>query len=375
MISKEKNRIMILYGHHQNSGGVVNLYQKFNEQIQRSNYEIHHERVGRIQRSKFLNIFLFRISDLAYNYIKFIIELIRIKPAIIHLNPSLNKKAIYRDFLYLFISQMIIKNIKILIHIHGWEENLASDFKSKNTFNAIFINMINKANAIIVLASQFKESMMDIIDTPQKIIVMPTAVDVVAFQIAETPARKDGLKVLFLSRIIRNKGVFEIADSIERIIKKNQQLEIKFILAGDGEDKKALESYVINKKVDKYVEFPGYVKGKDKADLFKASDLFIFPSYHAEGCPVAVLEAMAAGLPVVSTNVAALKEIIINGINGIIIEKQSAEQIVDAVNLLVNDIELMEKMGHNNRTRAKAEFDVPVIFKKLNRIYDNLIDS
>ena len=363
---------MILYGHHQNIGGVVNLYQKFSDRMKASSYKLYYVRVGRIQKIKLFNVSLFRAVDLAYSYINFIIQLIRIKPAIIHLNPSLNKKAIYRDALYLFMAHLIIKNIKIMIHIHGWEDQLASDFRSKNIFNYIFIKMINRANAVIVLASEFKESMMNIINSPQKISVMPTAVDVAEFQNPELRLPQNGRKILFLSRIIRSKGIFEIADSVEQIITKNQQTDIKFIFAGDGPDRKALENYIIQKKIEKYVEFAGYVRGHDKADLFNTCDIFLFPSYHAEGCPVAVLEAMASGLPIVSTDVAALKEIVIDRINGIIIEKQSVAHIVQAVNKLLNDSQLVSIMRDNNRKKAKAEFDESKIFQKLIHHYDHL---
>lgn len=374
-LNKKKNRVVILYGHSRNSGGVVNIYNKFDREMRESKYEIYHIRVGRIHRFKIFNFLLFRIIDLVFNYVKFIVELILIRPAIIHLNLSLNKKSIYRDFVYLMISRVIIRKIKILMHIHGWEENLALDLKSKKFFNNTFRKMAERANIIIVLASQFKECMLDVINSPQKIVVMPTTVDVNSFQAKLKSNSKYTFNILFLSRIIRNKGIFEIVDNIENIMMYNQPKKIMFIFAGDGIDKRSLEKYVIDKKLENHVEFTGYVRGKEKANLFKKSDIFIFPSYHAEGCPVAVLEAMASGLPVISTDVGALREIIIDDVNGIIISKQSVEQITEAINTLINNNELRVKISKNNRKKAESEFDVPIIFKKIESIYDNLIES
>ena len=104
------------------------------------------------------------------------------------------------------------------------------------------------------------------------------------------------------------------------------------------------------------------------------SDIFLFPSYH-EGCPNAVLEAMAAGLPVVSTRAGCLNDIIENYINGIFIKERSVEEIVDAVNILINNRMLREKIGCNNREKARREFDVRVIFKRIEQIYSHLLSD
>ena len=107
------------------------------------------------------------------------------------------------------------------------------------------------------------------------------------------------------------------------------------------------------------MRFVGVVTGEEKAKLFKDADLFAYPTYfHPEGQPVAILEAMASGLPVITTHRGSIKEMITDGRNGFIVSPSSPGEIAEKIGLLIADRSLREKMGARNRSLAREKFSL-----------------
>ena len=127
-------------------------------------------------------------------------------------------------------------------------------------------------------------------------------------------------------------------------------------------------------KIEKNVEFTGYISYDKKVELFKNSHIFLFPTFHGEGFPTVILEAMAAGLPVVTTATAGLIDVIKDGREGFIINSipPNPNDISEKIIRLIEDPNLIERISKNNQKRVKDEFDVKVISKKIVEMYNNL---
>lgn len=376
-VKKKRRTVLLLHGHEGNLGGIVNFYKMLSALYRTSKYHIIHVRVGKIQRAKIFNIFVIRLLDLALNYINFVFLLYKIKPDLVHVNLSLDKRSVYRDFGYFIISSIATNRCRILLHIHGWQEVLADRFNEKTFFNALLHYMLRKASVIIVLANRFKTTLKAFSGGSEKIVVVPTAVKTSEFEggVNKKADRKEGLQILFLSRICKDKGIYEAVEGVRLASQRNKNKPVRLIFAGDGEDKKKLERYVAEQSMVDYVEFIGYVRGHEKVQVFLKSDIFLLPSYHGEGCPVAVLEAMAAGLPIISSDVGALKEIIQDNVNGIIVKRHSVDEVGQALNILINNRELRTQMGNRNKEKAQNEFDVRTIFNKIEETYDRILSE
>ena len=369
--SKSDIKIFILYGDHRNYGGVVQFYLKLSKYIKASKYKIQHFRVGRLVHLRIYSITIFRMIDLAINYFRFTYRVIREKPCIIHLNPSLDKKSIYRDFGYAILTKLCARRTKILIHFRGWEDRIANKLFRKSFLKGIIVNLLKRANLIIVQATKFKKILDDLNVHSCEIVIMPTTVCMEEYERFKTlKSDQNEIYILFMARLLRVKGVYDLVDSMRSIAQSNPNKTIKFIFAGDGNEKRKLEDYVFSQGLKDLVIFPGYLRGREKINLLLNAQIFILPSYDAEGCPNCVIEAMGAGLPVIATRVGAVEEIIVDGLNGLLIESHSTEQIIDAVNRLVNDDVLRQKMGEMNKRKARERFDAPIIFRQLESIYD-----
>ena len=134
----------------------------------------------------------------------------------------------------------------------------------------------------------------------------------------------------------------------------------RFILAGEWvqpEDRVAATRFVDAAGLAGSVSFPGLVCGSQKARLLSVADIFVFPTYYPlEGQPLAILEAMAASLPVVSTPRAAIPDCVIHGETGVLVQERSSVALVEALKSLILDPEARMRLGHQGRIRYLDHF-------------------
>ncbi len=111
---------------------------------------------------------------------------------------------------------------------------------------------------------------------------------------------------------------------------------------------------------------PGGIYGSAKERLFHESDIFVFPTfYEHEAFPLVNIEAMRAGLPVVSSNEGSIPEMVIDGLNGYIVDPKNIEQLADRVLRLIEDPELRNKMGKAGRKIYENSFTINAYEKRL----------
>ena len=107
--------------------------------------------------------------------------------------------------------------------------------------------------------------------------------------------------------------------------------------------------------------------------LFADADVFVFPSYHGEGCPVSLLEAMAAGLPIISTDVGGISDIFINGQNGILLREVSPDELIAAIFRMLEDDELRRSAGQLNREIAWKRYEGAIVSRRIEQLYEQVV--
>ncbi|MEO8399325.1 MAG: glycosyltransferase family 4 protein [Ignavibacteriaceae bacterium] len=174
--------------------------------------------------------------------------------------------------------------------------------------------------------------------------------------------------ILFLSRIERSKGIYEILDIFKKLNKSEP--DYKLIFAGDGMERENLQNEILRLNIEN-VYLKGFVKGEEKKRLFEEASLFMFLS-ESEGMSNAVLEAMSFGLPVVTTNVGGIASVFQNNINGILIEKNNFDNILDKIhNIMSNKGEYLA-ISRENYYTAKEKFWSNVVAKRIIEIFDEI---
>lgn len=281
--------------------------------------------------------------------------------AIIHYNYPLDTPSILRDFF--FIRYAYKYGRKMVIHLHGG----LYLFKDKKPWLIDFI--LNKVFGydvpLIVLSDKEKEHICKIYHR-NNVYALPNCIDI---SVAKTFQRQEShgrLRLLYLGRIDKNKGIDFILDALKVLNK--QDVEFIFRMAG----KENVEGEYINKfkaELKENFEYCGVVSGKSKYNLLKDSDMFVMPSFY-EGLPMALLECMSWGVVPIVTDVGSIGEYVKDGENGQLVKVKDIASIVNAIMPFVNNRDLLKKMSENARNTIFTRLKPEDYIRKLNMIYD-----
>ncbi|MDP5274739.1 glycosyltransferase family 4 protein [Chengkuizengella axinellae] len=168
---------------------------------------------------------------------------------------------------------------------------------------------------------------------------------------------------LMIARIIKEKGVFEFAKAA-RLVKKEFP-EARFILLG-GYDKSLgaikpedLEPYIL----DGSIEFPG--ETKDVIPFLEKARVFVLPTYYREGLPRTILEAMAMGRPVITTDWPGCRDAVIDGYNGFLVQPHDYESLAQKMKYTIENPTVVKNMGGNSMRLCKDKYDVNIVNKQM----------
>jgi Glycosyltransferase len=291
---------------------------------------------------------------------------------LIHLNLIFDFKSSVREGLFLLLAKNRCK--KIIIYIHGWDDKYENKLNGLRRW--IFCKVFGLCDLFIVLDKKRGATLRAwAFEQPMKLQF--TAVDndlLNGFDNTRAIIHRQSIqpfKILFLSRILKEKGIYETIDAIS-IIQKKGRISLGLIVAGDGQELEKAKQYAFEKKIE-HLKFTGYVRGNEKIDQFKDAFLYIFPSSYGEGMPISVLEAMAFGLPVITRFVGGLGDFFQNGKHGFITESLAPEQFAGYIEKLCQDRTLYEEISRFNYNYAQQHLMASRVAEELLGIYSSLL--
>jgi glycosyltransferase involved in cell wall biosynthesis len=174
-----------------------------------------------------------------------------------------------------------------------------------------------------------------------------------------------------LDKYHRYKGLGYLIESLSLI--RRDCPDIRLEVVGTGELLQEYRQLVGYLNVDEYVSFWGYVDEQKLSELYQTSSVFVLPSIDLhEGFGIVLLEAMAHGLPIVTTDVVGISNEIMDHNAGIIVPSKDPEAIAKAVNILLSDPLKLQKMGMNGRELIERKYLWPQIAKEIIKIYDGV---
>ncbi len=200
---------------------------------------------------------------------------------------------------------------------------------------------------------------------------MGTGVNVEKFH--PTGKSNDTPVVLFSSRMLTTKGLLEFIEATR--ILKQKGLNARFALAGrtdPGNPASILEGQIDSWKQSGLVEWWGWQD--DMPSALARADIFCLPSYR-EGVPNALLEACACGLPIVTTNVPGCRDVVTDGLNGVLVPVKNAVALADALETLISNPELRHKMGMAGREIAVNQFSLTRVNAETLIVYNKFLSS
>jgi glycosyltransferase involved in cell wall biosynthesis len=299
----------------------------------------------------------------------FLVQLLK-RPAILYLGISQSIWGYLRDLG--FIIPALLMHRKVVVHLRGSEFGSfysAMPMPCRWLTRAVF----RRVSRVIILGQNLRQIFKGLV-RDERLVVIPNGIDYQQFDRVETstPA-KTGDKILHLSSLKSRKGTLRLIEALPDILARHP--EVKLTFAGhwrcDVDRRRALEFMQTNGLAD-HVTFMGEVVGAEKIQLYKQHDIFVFTPIEPEGLPWVVLEAMSAGLPVVTSNQGAIPEVVEVGQTGYIVEPEPKE-VAEKVCYLLDHPEEARIMGLNGRRRIELHFSETAYLKAMEQVFWNAL--
>lgn len=297
----------------------------------------------------------------------FLAALLRERPAIVHLNTSLEPKSYWRDMIYFFLAKLMGK--KVIYQVHGGALP-QQFFEGKPLRTALLRRVLLCADSVLLLAQEELRAYRNFAPG-LKLEVVPNAIDIDPELPLEQGADSAPLSLVYVGRLAENKGIFDIVEAVSMATETGTALRV--VIAGGGPDEAALKARVRERGLDGVITFVGAVFGAQKAKIWRDADVFAFPTYHREGLPYSLLESMAARTVPVICAVGAIPDVMQNGVHGIFVAPHASRALADAILRLDRDRNLLRKMGVACRERAVEHYSVERLAADFRRTYRGLL--
>ena len=252
----------------------------------------------------------------------------------------------------------------------GWSWSFtmhgSTEFFDVDRFN--LRRKIQEADLVICISDFCRSQMMWLSDETHwyKLRVGHCGVDTEELGPVDRSSRgQQPVEVVCISRLIPGKGHVLLLEAVRRLLAAGRVTRL--VLVGDGPLRSSLEAKAAELGIMEHVEFLGAVGHDRLPELLERADIFCLPSF-AEGLPVVLMEAMARNIPVVTTPIGAVTELVHDGINGILVPPGRVDLLVTALTRLADDGDLRVRLGQQGRITVEAEFSLPDCARRVSEL-------
>lgn len=256
--------------------------------------------------------------------------------------------------------------VKVVMHHHAAEFD--EFYASSSQKQKIKIRQALAEADVNIVLSERLVSMIKDKEPKAKVEVLYNAVQT----FPSNPYNADAKGILFLGRLGKRKGTFDLLDAIKRLDNKIPR-EVVFYLCGDGEIEHVKER-VSALNIEHRIAHIGWIDGAQKESILQNTMINVLPSYN-EGLPMTILETMAHGIPNISTRIASIPEVIKDGENGFMIMPGDVESLTTCIERLVTDVELRGKFSRVSYDLVTNDFSLNTNIEKLKQIYKSLLNT
>lgn len=316
---------------------------------------IHIDTADRRDLSNLGKIDLTNIYLACKHYLFLIQKLLVCQASLVYIPISQTSIGFLKDIPLILLPKLFSK--KVVLHLRGGY--FREFYHSSSAVMKMLIRMTLKSVDRMIVLGKCLRVLFDGLMSQEKISVVPNGLDMIYNDKKQKKNSSSGIiTVLFLSSLRETKGFWDVLRSVKSVRSKYKR--VKYVFAGEWRnerDKVESEAYIAKEDIADHVAFTGGVTGHLKMNLFKNADIFVFPTYYPmEGHPWVIVEAMAAGLPIITTDQGCIKESVIDGVNGYIIPKKDSNAIAEKIVYLIKHPGQRRKMGKMSREIYEANF-------------------
>lgn len=250
-----------------------------------------------------------------------------------------------------------------LLHVHGAEFDRFYHLECGPMRRRFVRYIFARAALILALSEQWRAELRRICPrTPIEIV--PNAVSLPGVD-PRPPARTDVETILFLGELGRRKGTYDLLTAFARLAARRPRMRL--VCAGDGDVEGARAAAASLGLADR-VECPGWLSADRRDAALARATIFALPSY-AEGMPMALLDAMSWGIPVVTTTVGGIPQVVRHELNGLLVTAGDVDAIHEALLRLAEDGSLRERLGRAARATIERDFSLDAALERLGGVY------
>lgn len=299
------------------------------------------------------------------SYFRILTRLVLGRADVIHVHVS-SRASFWRKWPIFKMAQLFSK--KTVLHLHGSEFMIFFSEECGPRRQRWIRRIFESVDVVLVLSPVWRDLILGIAPRANVEILTNGIPVPAAAPIRELTA---GPKtILFLGLLGKRKGIFDVLAVLDEL--RHDVPEVRLIAGGDGEIEE-VRATVASLGLQEHVEVPGWIGQEKKQVLLKSADIFVLPSYN-EGLPMSLLEAMAAGLPVVCSNVGGIPTAITEGKDGLLIDPGDRPALKAALLSLLQDPERCRQLGEAAYARVNEEFNVKRKVQWLRKLYLRLVE-
>jgi rhamnosyl/mannosyltransferase len=260
---------------------------------------------------------------------------------------------------------------KIVLTYHS---DIVKQKRLLSLYRPFLKKILKRAKVIIVSNSKYIQTSDFLYDYREKIQVIPYGIDLDRFayrdekKIGEIKKKYPGPLTLFVGKLRYYKG-------LKYLIESAKDVDGKILIVGDGILKDELEEKIGKDNLKEKVFFTGEVTEKELSSFYQAADIFVLPSSHkSEAFGISILEAMASGLPVISTELGTGTSFVnLNNKTGLVIPPRDSVALSQAINYLLKNKSLREEFGKVGRERAQKYFHKELMVSRIKKLYIDVL--
>lgn len=258
---------------------------------------------------------------------------------------------------------------KLVTQFHGYDIRMGLEKGGQ-----IYRDLFRTVDAVLSISDYNRKNLLNFGLESEKIIHHPVGIDLRKFEdrwkgwSGSVPSR---VKILTVARLQKEKALHLGIEAIAHVIQANPGLEIEYNIIGGGPLETELRKLVEDLKLDGVVRFLGGKKQTEVIAALQENHIFLLPSV-AEALPVVIMEALAAGLPVLATKVGSVHELVIDGRNGFVVPPNDVNALVEKLGLMVSSPGQWREWGRMGREHIRANYDVNLLNDRLVELFERL---
>jgi glycosyltransferase involved in cell wall biosynthesis len=281
-------------------------------------------------------------------------------PAVVHVHAA-SRASFVRKSIVLLIARLA--GCKTIFHLHGGGFRQFATVEA-GTLMRHWIRHTLEASSVVITLSNGWADFLHAFAPKSRVVVVPNSVPLPA----PSSVAEEAQRVLFLGRLEAAKGVFELLAAGARLAPRFPDLRLVF--GGEG-DADAIRRRAAELGILERIELPGWVGPQERDAQLARAAVFCLPS-HAEGLPMSMLEAMAAGRAVVASSVGGIPETIVDGDNGLLAPPRDEEALASRLEQALSDDDLRARLARRARETIEQHYSTEVVCGQLSALYREL---